>query len=112
MKFIARRLQQKDPFTELCEHAGISRKSGYKWVERYDGGGVSALVDKSRAPRSHPHAVSSAVVELIVATRRRHPSGAHSRCLRCSGVKSRLGPGPSRARSVTSCAEEIVQLLD
>ena len=73
VRFIARYLQKEEPFSALCEHAGISRKTGYKWVERYDAGGVGALVDKSRAPRSHPHAVSSAVVELIVATRRRHP---------------------------------------
>jgi hypothetical protein len=73
VKFIAQHLQKEAPFSELCEHAGISRKTGYKWVERYEAGGVAALVDRSRAPRSHPHAVSSAVVERIVATRRRHP---------------------------------------
>ena len=73
VKFIARYLQNEEPFSELCEHAGVSRKTGYKWVERYDTGGVAALVDRSRAPRSHPHAVPAAVVERILATRRRHP---------------------------------------
>jgi putative transposase len=67
VKFIARHLQKEEPFSELCEHAGVSRKTGYKWGARYDAGGVAALVDQSRAPRSHPHAVSSAVIERIVA---------------------------------------------
>ncbi len=73
VKFIARYLQKDEPFIVLCERAGISRKTGYKWVERYEGGGVAALVERSRAPLSHPHAVPAAVLESIVAMRRRYP---------------------------------------
>ena len=29
--------------TELCEHYGVSRKTGYKWAERYAGGGMEGL---------------------------------------------------------------------
>jgi len=28
--------------TELCARFGISRKTGYKWWHRYDGGGLAA----------------------------------------------------------------------
>lgn len=73
VKFIARYLQKDEPFSALCARAGVSRKTGYKWVERYDEGGVTALVDRSRAPLSHPHAVPVAVRDAIVALRRRHP---------------------------------------
>jgi putative transposase len=73
VKFIARYLQDEEPFVVLCEDADISRKTGYKWVARYEAGGVAALIDRSRAPRFHPHAVPAAVVEAIVALRRRHP---------------------------------------
>jgi transposase InsO family protein len=73
VKFIARYLQKEDCFAALCEHAGISRKTGYKWVERYDGGGVEALVDRSRAPHEHPNAMSTEVVDGILALRRKHP---------------------------------------
>jgi putative transposase len=73
VKFIARYLQQEESFSTLCEGAGVSRKTGYKWVERYEAGGVAALVDRSRAPHAHPHALSTDVVEAIVAARRRHP---------------------------------------
>jgi transposase-like protein len=73
VKFIARYLENEEPFAALCEDAGISRKTGYKWVERYEEGGVRALVDHSRAPRSHPHAVPAAAIDAIVAVRRRHP---------------------------------------
>ena len=32
VKFIARHLQREEVFAALCEAAGISRKTGYKWV--------------------------------------------------------------------------------
>ena len=73
VKFIARYVQHEETFAAWCEAAGISRKTGYKWVERYDAGGVSALVDRSRAPLSHPHAVAMVLVERVLAARRRHP---------------------------------------
>jgi transposase InsO family protein len=73
VKFIAGYLEGEATFTELCEQFEVSRKTGYKWVERYDAGGVRALVDRSRAPRSHPQAVADTVVAAIVAARRKHP---------------------------------------
>lgn len=73
VKFIASHLEAEDTFTELCERFGISRKQGYKWVERYEEDGVEGLADRSRAPHTHPLAVSEPLVERIVAARKRHP---------------------------------------
>ncbi len=39
--------------TALCEEFGISRKTGYKWLERYRERGVAGLEERSRAPRAH-----------------------------------------------------------
>ena len=38
--------------TELCERYGVSRTTGYKWVERFEEEGRSGLVDRSRRPKS------------------------------------------------------------
>jgi putative transposase len=92
VKFIARYPQNEEPFSELCAYAGVSRKTGYTWVERYDAGGVAALVDQSRAPRPHPHAVSSAVIERMVATRRRIRGGARAG----AGAADGVAPPPDR----------------
>jgi transposase len=73
VKFIARYLAKEAPLTVLCDEAGVSRKTGYKWIERYEAGGAAALIDRSRAPRSHPQAVPAELVERIVAVRHRHP---------------------------------------
>ncbi len=40
---------------ELCDTYGISRRTGYKWAERYVEEGVEGLRDRSRAPHSCPH---------------------------------------------------------
>ena len=34
-QFIADYLRQRQSITELCTNFGISRKTGYKWIDRY-----------------------------------------------------------------------------
>src|SRR5262245_55150792 len=59
---------------ELCEGYGVSRKTGYKWVGRYEQEGPDGLRERSRAPRRCPHRMGPAVAEAICAVRRAHPS--------------------------------------
>ena len=73
VRFIAAFLESEKTFVELCEDFGISRKQGYKWRQRYEEGGVTALVERSRAPHSHPHAVSNDLAAMFVAARQKHP---------------------------------------
>jgi transposase InsO family protein len=60
--------------TELCTRHAISRKTGYKWLERFDAGGRAALGDRSRAPLHCPHRMSENIATLICRARRQHPS--------------------------------------
>jgi transposase InsO family protein len=60
--------------TELCDRYGVSRKTGYKWLERFDAGGRAGLGDRSRAPHQCPHRITDDVAQLICAARRHHPS--------------------------------------
>ena len=62
--------------TELCLRYGISRNTGYKWLERYRQSGASGLHDHSRAPRSCPHQTSYELVELILEENSRYGWGA------------------------------------
>ena len=59
---------------ELSARYGISRKTGYKWLDRFDQSGREGLGDRSRAPRRCPHKISNEVATLICEARRRHPS--------------------------------------
>jgi len=73
-EFIDAWLLRRRSFTDLCASFGIARKTGYKWTERYDGGGRAALQDRSRAPGECPHAIREEVASAIVAARQQHPT--------------------------------------
>jgi transposase InsO family protein len=59
--------------TELCERYGVSRKTGYKWLERVEEEGRKGLRDRSRAPHQCPHRISEEVARLLCEARQRHP---------------------------------------
>lgn len=72
VKFIAARLADEEPFSATCERFGVSRKTGYKWLDRYESGGVRALVDQSRAPHAHPHAIAPEITQALISVRKKH----------------------------------------
>ena len=74
MRFITDHLSAEHSMTELCERYEISRKTGYKWVERYRHDGAAGLAERSHAPLSHGRATPEALVEAIVAYRRQRPT--------------------------------------
>jgi transposase-like protein len=73
VKFIAAYLEYGASFSDLCRDFGVSRKTGYKWVRRYEANGVAALEERSRAPHAHPNAVPTHIVQAVLTVRRRHP---------------------------------------
>jgi transposase InsO family protein len=61
------------PVRELCRIYGISRKTGYKWRDRFVEQGQSGLQDRSRAPRRSPQAIGEQVATAIVGLRDHYP---------------------------------------
>jgi putative transposase len=61
--------------TELAEQYGISRKTGYKWLDRAVGAEptLAALTDRSRRPHRSPAKTPRPVVDALIAVRKRHP---------------------------------------
>jgi putative transposase len=89
--------------TELCVRYGISRVSGYKWLDRYRQSGVGGLCDQSRAPRSCPHQTPDEVVELILEENKRYGWGARK-------ILRRLrGRHPGRAWPARSTISDILE---
>lgn len=70
LRFAADWLADEVSKAELCERYGISRKTGYKWMDRYEAEGPSGLADRSRAPLMHGRATSADLVEKLVELRR------------------------------------------
>lgn len=65
---------QKYQMTELCARYGVSRKTAYKWVNRYLEHGPDGLWERSHAPQRAANRTPDEVEQAIVQCRLRHPS--------------------------------------
>lgn len=74
-RFVLEAQLSDESFSEICRRHGISRPTGYKWLERGKQD-LTALADQSRRPLSCSHATSADVVEQILEIRKRRGWGA------------------------------------
>ena len=74
IRFIERWKKGGEPFSDLCQAFGISRKTGYKRVHRFQAWGWNGLRDLSRAPHHHPNQADEAVVQRLMTVRQEHPT--------------------------------------
>jgi len=61
-------------FAELCRRHEISRKTGYKWLNRYKLYGEQGLDNASRRPHCSPRRSSTYLEQLVVSIRKEHPA--------------------------------------
>jgi transposase InsO family protein len=59
--------------TEVAEKFAISRQSIYRWMARYEEGGLEALAERSHRPRSSPHQIAPKIEARVLELRRQHP---------------------------------------
>lgn len=57
---------------DACRKYGISRKTGYKWLNRYAEMGVAGLEEQSKRPHNQPNKLTEAVILRIVKIRVAH----------------------------------------
>lgn len=70
--FIADWLRDEWTMTELAMRYHISRKTAYKWIDRYGADRDTGLCERSRAPRVHGRARPDAIRERVLALRRQY----------------------------------------
>jgi putative transposase len=73
LKFIAR-LLDGEKMAGLCREFGISRKTGYKILTRYNEIGLEGLTDRSRRPYRHANQLPFQIETQIVRLRQDKPS--------------------------------------
>jgi len=61
------------PISVLARRRGISRKSAYKWIDRYQQDKAVGLEDLSRRPYCHPNALSKGMVQRILEWKAKYP---------------------------------------
>ncbi len=74
LKFVHLAKSGRFTITELCEDFGISRKTGHKYLRRYQQDGASGLHERSRYPHRYANLTDKAVEKLILQDRRQHPT--------------------------------------
>ena len=85
MKFVlAVEAEPLESMTVLCARFGISRKTGYKWLKRFEGEGPRGLEDRASLARSISHRLPANVVLQVLELRKEHPFWAPRSCARVS----------------------------
>jgi transposase InsO family protein len=84
------------PVGEVALRYGVSRQSVHAWKRKYLAGGIEALREASRRPRTSPTRVESALEALVCEMRRTHPRWGARRITFELGQSGVASP-PSRA---------------
>ena len=96
-QFIADYLRDRLSVTELCELYGVSRKTGYKWIDRYLTHGPQGLEERSHRPSTSPRHTPDHVVAAILDARGRHPSWGAKKLLSILYKRHPRWPWPARS---------------
>ena len=73
LEFIHAVQNSGESFSAVCRHFKISRKTGYKWFQRFQPDDPFSLNDRSRARLTHPERMTDEVIKRLVEMRRKHP---------------------------------------
>lgn len=81
--------------TDLCEQFGISRKTGYKYLARYEAEGLNGLRQRSHRPHQFANATDAKVEALILAERRVHRTWGPKKLRKVLEVKHSIEAPPA-----------------
>lgn len=94
-EFIKLVSQPEISMAEACRSFNISRKTGYKWLRRYEKDGDSGLMDQSRRPVNQPTKLSEKVLLRIVSVRVAHKHWGADK-IRAILKREHISPLPGR----------------
>lgn len=83
VKLISLWLEDIYGITELSIKFGLSRKTIYKWIDRYIDEGIIGLEEKSRAAKSHPNITDSSKIERIIEFKLSHDKWGPKKIIDC-----------------------------
>lgn len=73
-EFILLAVQDGVNISELSRRFGISRKTAYKWLGRFEETGGAGLQDRSRRPHRSSNCTPLEVQQLVLSLRDAHPA--------------------------------------
>jgi len=85
----------------LCRRFAISPTTGYKWLERWQTGGMTGLQEKSRRPQHSPLRSVSATEDAVLSVRAEHPAwGGRKIARRLTDLGHEGVPAPSTVTAI------------
>jgi transposase InsO family protein len=98
-EFVAEAVAKEKNISELCREYGITRKTGYKWLERYRQG--ESLTDRSHAPVTRPWRTPPEMEKTVIMERNKHPTWGARKLVRSLENKGYTNlPAPSTVCSM------------
>lgn len=97
IRFVMLAQSERFTVTELCEQFGISRKTGYKYLERYGTEGLKGLRARSHRPHRFPQRTDDAVEALVVMERRLHRTWGPKKLHKILELKHGISSPPARS---------------
>jgi putative transposase len=97
IRFVTLANTERFTITELCEQFGISRKTGYKYLERYEAQGLKGLQVRSHRPHQFPQRTDEAIEALILAERRLHRTWGPKKLHKILQIKHGIESPPARS---------------
>jgi transposase len=74
LQFLSSSQKEVMSVSDLCREFGVSRPTGYRWINRYKEVGPEGLLDLSSRPHSCSHATPERTENTILALRSKYPS--------------------------------------
>ena len=105
-ELILKALAGEETKVELAAQYGVSRKTLYKWLDRYKERGLAGLVDESRRPRSSPMMTSPELALAAMQLRKAHPSWGPKKVV---AVLARQYPGEAIPSVSTTSRIQVVR---
>jgi len=99
-EFVTLAIKEDANMSALCRRFGISRTTGYKWLDRYRNEGQAGLTDRSRRPHNSPNKTPDHVEDAVCEVRREHPAWG--------GRKIRARLLRKAGRGTLGCAAKMV----
>ena len=72
-EFIKEAMKEGSNISSLCQRYGVSRVTGYKWLNRYRREGSEGLQERSRRPHRSPNQTPKEIERAILEVRSKYP---------------------------------------
>jgi transposase len=73
VRFVVAASLGEKPVSQLCAEFGVSRPTGYLWLDRYREGGIAAIAERSRRPHLSPDKTAEELEQRVVLLRQCYP---------------------------------------